>query len=86
MNDTFERIKSLMVKEFHLDPATIMPATQLTELGVDSLAALEFVFDLEDCFHITLDSEADLRGGAVQDVVDAVDLALSRQPALAVAM
>lgn len=85
MNDTFERIKSLMVNEFKLDPAMIMPATQLTELGVDSLAALEFVFDLEDCFQITLDSETDLRGGAVQDVVNAVDLALSRQPAVAAA-
>ena len=86
MNDTFERIKSLMVSEFQLDPLRIMPATELTDLGVDSLAALEFVFELEDKFQITLESETDLRGGLVQDVVDAVNLALSRQPSVAVAM
>ena len=86
MNDTFERIKSLMVSEFQLDPVRIMPATELTDLGVDSLAALEFVFELEDKFQITLESETDLRGGLVQDVVDAVNLALSRQPSVAVAM
>lgn len=86
MNDTFEIVRTLMVSEFQLDPVKIMPATQLTELGVDSLAALEFVFELEDRFHITLDSETDLRGGLVQDVVDAVNLALSRQPAVAAAM
>ena len=86
MNDTFERVKSLMVSEFQLEPERIMPATELTELGVDSLAALEFVFELEDSFQITLESETDLRGGLVQDVVDAVNLALSRQPVVAMAM
>jgi len=86
MNHTYEQVKGLLIKEFQLDPAAITPATQLTELGVDSLAALEFVFELEDYFQITLDAETDLRGGAVQDVVDAVDLALTRSPALAVAV
>jgi len=86
MNHTYEQVKGLLIKEFQLDPAAITPATQLTELGVDSLAALEFVFELEDYFQITLDAETDLRGGAVQDVVDAVDLALTRHPALAVAV
>ena len=81
MSDTFERVKALLIKEFGLEPAGITPSTQLTDLGVDSLAALEFVFDLEDCFQITLDSETDLRGGAVQDVVNAVDFVLSRQSA-----
>ena len=86
MNQTYEQVKELLIKEFQLDPAGITPSTQLTELGVDSLAALEFVFALEDYFQITLDAETDLRGGAVQDVVDAVDLALTRSPALAVAV
>ena len=86
MNHTYEQVKGLLIKEFQLDPAAITPSTQLTELGVDSLAALEFVFELEDYFQITLDAETDLRGGAVQDVVDAVDLALTRSPALAVAV
>ncbi len=80
MSATFERVRALMVKEFHLDAGQVTPATCLTDLGVDSLAALEFVFELENEFAITLDNDTDLRGGVVQNVVDAVDLALLRLP------
>lgn len=79
MNETFERVKALMVGEFQIDPAAITPATPLTELGVDSLAALEFVFVLEDAFRVTIDATTDLRGGLVQDVVNAVDYAQAQQ-------
>jgi acyl carrier protein len=81
MNGTFERVKALMVGEFQIDPQAITPETQLTELGVDSLAALEFVFVLEEAFSLTMDNDTDLRSGLVQDVVNAVERALSRQPA-----
>ena len=79
MNETFERVKTLMVGEFQLDPGAITPATPLTELGVDSLAALEFVFVLEDAFRITIDPTTDLRGGLVRDIVNAVDRAQAQQ-------
>jgi len=81
MNGTFERVKALMVGEFQIDPDAITPETHLTELGVDSLAALEFVFVLEEAFRFTMDNDTDLRGGLVQDVVNAVEHALSRQHA-----
>jgi acyl carrier protein len=81
MNTTFARIRTLMAAEFQILPESITPETALTDLGVDSLAALEFVFLLEDEFDFTMDNGTDLRGGLVQDVVDAVELALSRQPA-----
>jgi acyl carrier protein len=85
MNDTFARIRNLLAGEFEIDPATIVPATPLTALGVDSLAALEFVFILEDMFHVTLDAQTDLRGGLVQDLIDAVEHALAGQSAPAAA-
>jgi len=81
MSDTFGRVKTLIVEEFQIEPERIAPDTQLAELGVDSLAALEFVFVLEDAFKVTMDATTDLRGGLVQHVVDAVDIALSRQHA-----
>ena len=86
MNGTFEKVKALMVAEFQIDPQAITPETHLTELGVDSLAALEFVFLLEDAFSFTMDNDTDLRGGLVQDVVTAVERALSRQPAATAAV
>ena len=82
MNETFERVRALMIKEFQLDPARVTPETPLTELGVDSLAALEFVFALENEFAIRFDTDVDLRGGAVRDVVAAVQAVLSQQPAV----
>ncbi|HVN36495.1 MAG TPA: phosphopantetheine-binding protein [Casimicrobiaceae bacterium] len=79
MNETYEKVKALIVSEFDVVPERITPSTPLTDLGVDSLAALEFVFTLEDAFHVSVDSDADLRSGMVQDVVDIVEAALSAQ-------
>ncbi len=82
MDETFEKVKALIIKEFGVAPEAITPGTALGDLGVDSLAALEFAFTLEDMFHVTMNNEADLRGGKVQDVVDVVNAALAaRQPA-----
>jgi len=75
MSDTFDKVRELMAKEFQLDEAVIRPETPLVDLGVDSLAALEFAFELETAFAIRLDQSADLRGASVQDVVDVVDAA-----------
>ncbi len=80
MNETFERVRALMTKEFQLDPARVLPETPLTDLGVDSLAALEFVFALENEFAIRFDTDIDLRGGAVRDVVGVVESALAQRP------
>jgi acyl carrier protein len=82
MDEMFEKVKALMVKEFDISPERISPTAELTSLGVDSLAALEFVFVLEEAFGVTVDNETDLRGGKVQDVVDVVTAALSRHAPL----
>ena len=82
MDETFVKVKALMVKEFEIAADSITPTTELTALGVDSLAALEFVFELEDAFGVTIGTETDLRGGKVQDVVAAVSAALSAQSRL----
>ena len=79
MSTTFDRVRTMLAAEFSLDPAQVAVDTPLEELGVDSLAALEFAFEIEDEFKITLDSQADLRGGRVGDVVAAVDAAIARR-------
>jgi len=83
MSSTFETVRDLMAKEFQLETDAILPETPLIDLGVDSLAALEFAFDLEEAFRITLDQRTDLRGARVKDVVDAVDAARTRTAASA---
>lgn len=81
MRSTFETVRDLMANEFQLDAETILPDTLLVDLGVDSLAALEFAFDLEEAFGVTLDPRTDLRAARVQDVVAAVDAARQLAPA-----
>jgi len=78
MDATFDKVKAMIVNEFSLAPETVTRSTALTDLGVDSLAALEFVFLLEDAFHIGVQSDTDLRGGTVQDVVDIVNAGIPR--------
>jgi len=47
---TFNSIAAILQTDFRVDPAAISPATALTDLGLDSLALMEFVFAVEDAF------------------------------------
>jgi len=58
--DTLSRIKDLAVKELSLDPAKLDPQAPLTDLGVDSLTFIEFMFKVEDEFGVKV-SDEDLR-------------------------
>ena len=71
----FEQIRDLLCRQFDLDPTAIQPQTSLLSLGIDSLAALELAFDVEDAFHIRLDVSTDLRGATVQDMVAVIERA-----------
>jgi len=75
MGETFDQVRSLIAKEFQLDPSTIRPDSSLADLGVDSLAALELAFEIESAFGITLDQSTDLRGATVTEVVAVLDAA-----------
>ena len=86
MNDTLDRIRTLMATEFGLPMDALGPDKLLVDLGVDSLAALEFAFRLEDAFDIRLDSDADLRGARIADLVRAVESARSAASAPAAAV
>jgi acyl carrier protein len=78
MDPTFLKIRELLTREFELLPDAVAPETDLATLGVDSLAALEFLFALEDAFEVRFGQEGELRAGTVQDVVDLVNQALAR--------
>ena len=54
---TFNSIAAILQTDFRVDPAAISPATALTDLGLDSLALMEFVFAVEDAFHLRIPEE-----------------------------
>ena len=54
---TFESIAAILEKDFQVARDTIRPEAALVELGLDSLALMEFVFAVEDAFHLRIPEE-----------------------------
>lgn len=54
MTDTFDRLKTILVKDYKLAPEVLTPDASLDGLGIDSLGIAELLFNVEDEFHITL--------------------------------
>jgi acyl carrier protein len=50
----FNSIAAILVNSFAVPQASIAPDTPLSELGLDSLGLMEFVFAVEDAFHLRL--------------------------------
>lgn len=57
MNDLFLRAAEILEKKFGVDPGLIRPETTLDQLGLDSLALMEFVFEVEDRFEVRIPQE-----------------------------
>jgi acyl carrier protein len=54
---TLEVVQEMLMKEFDLTRDQVHPASNLSDLGVDSLATIEFLFLLEERFNLDLNSE-----------------------------
>jgi acyl carrier protein len=54
---TFDDIARILVTDFHLEPALVRPEAALAELGLDSLALMEFVFSVEDACQLRIPEE-----------------------------
>lgn len=52
MSDTFETLRVLIAEQFQQDANNLTPETTLESLGIDSLAQIELMFDLEDRFDV----------------------------------
>ncbi len=55
-SETFKTIQALLSEKFHGN-ADVNPTTALSELGLDSLTLMEFVFAVEDAFNIRIPEE-----------------------------
>jgi acyl carrier protein len=71
-NDTLSKIQSMLAKEYGLPIERLGPEQALADLGIDSLTTIEFMFNLEDEFSISLSEE---RGtlSTVRDIAILVD-------------
>ena len=84
MNTTIDRLRLLLVKDYKLDPATLLPDAPLDALGIDSLGVAELMFNIEDEFKVTIPGEP-VALKTVGDVVGYIDDLVATQQAGATA-
>lgn len=58
MTNTFERLRSTLIKDYKLKPELLVLEAPLEELGIDSLGTAELLFNIEDEFKVTLPPDA----------------------------
>jgi acyl carrier protein len=56
---TLSQLQAMIQAKYDIDASTIDPNESLREKGLDSLTIVEFVFDVEDHFKISLPDQND---------------------------
>jgi acyl carrier protein len=54
MQETLERVRGILARRLNVPPEQIGEDVPLSSLGLDSLAALEVAFEIEESFHISI--------------------------------
>ena len=57
MSSSLQQLQGMIHKKYGLDAAKLDPQTSMREAGVDSLALVEFLFEVEDHFKISVPEE-----------------------------
>jgi acyl carrier protein len=79
---TLAIIQQLLTKEFDLSPDRVAPDAPLADLGIDSLATIEFMFLVEEKFKLELSGEP-VAVKTVGDIVREVDGLIAKKGAQA---
>jgi acyl carrier protein len=78
---TLEVIKGILIKEFKLSPASVVPEATLTDLGIDSLDLVDLIFKIEDRFDLKITDDGPRSLVTLNDVAAYVDELLINRPA-----
>ena len=77
-----QRVKEIISKRFNIGLERIQPETRLAEdLGVDSFAAVELMFELEESFGLKIEDSEIENIRSVRDVVTYISAWLEKAPA-----
>ena len=80
--DTLSIVQKMLIEEFDLTAEKVQPDANLADLGIDSLATIEFMFSLEDHFKLNItDDESTPKVATVSDIVAEIDKRLDQQAA-----
>ena len=72
-----QRVIAAVARAKRIDPGGIRPETTFEELGLDSLDAIELLFEIEEEFELTVEDDAVQGKETVAQVVAAVREALA---------
>jgi acyl carrier protein len=86
MSDVAAEVIAIIAKRIPGQKDDLSPTDKLTELGIESIDAIDMIFDLEEKFDIEIpynanSAQADF--GTVGDVVRAIEQVLARKAASA---
>ena len=82
MSELQDAIFKIIASDARIPQETISLDSTLTDLGIDSLEAIEIVFNLEERFKISFpDRDPSFDTGTVRGLVEAVDRLLAEQAA-----
>ena len=76
-----QRVIGAIARSKRVEAASIRPETTFEELGMDSLDAIELLFEIEEEFDLTVEDEAVQGKENVRQVVEAVRQALAEKAA-----
>lgn len=79
MTDTFERLQSILIRDYKLEAQALTFDAPLEGLGIDSLGVAELLFTIEDEFAINIPADPVLLP-TLGDVVSFIDGLLQNQP------
>ena len=79
-DDIFQRLKSIFIEEFELEPEQLEPeATLFDDLGLDSLDAVDMVVALEKEFGVKVKDEESIRSVRTLDDLHKLLLSIHAQ-------
>lgn len=58
--NSLEDLKQLIHRKYGIEPSAIDPRVPMRDQGIDSLVLVEFLFEVEDHFKISLQSRGDI--------------------------
>jgi acyl carrier protein len=86
MSSVQETIFTIIAKEAGVDPGKISLDSTLKDLEIQSLDAVQIIFEIEDHYKITLpDRDPNFDTESVKGLVDAVERLVAEQPSGAAA-
>ena len=81
MSTVQDTVFDIISKESGIDRARITPESTLKELEIQSLDAVQIIFEIEDHFKITMpDRDPNFDTESVKGLVDAVETLVAAQP------